>query len=802
MGSESSTPAASAGVAGSRDSQCRRPVRRAATYHGWEEAGLAVRVNSGRPRVFRTLTYCNSRGVVGVDVVGIGLVWCAVAEGRVEPLGVVAELDVPGDVLSGVFPGRVGCAVDPLDLYCGVEGFGLGVIVADTGTSDRPAQPEFLGVLGECFGGVLGAAVGVEYGVLGKGVVGGGHVQRSDDEIGAHVVGHRVADARFRVTVDDGRQIEPSLPGADVGDVPDERGSRCVGGEVSAYQVGDRGGVAGDRRDRPPRPRLAGHQAQLAHQPADQLIARLHAEAGKLSVHASVAVGAVGLSEDVLDEDLQLLLALGGRRFLPAAPLMKPRPRHVHPLAHLAGRVVSLLGVDELVLRAHRYSWAKKAAAFPRNSAFIHSSRTSFSSSRSRARSETVSGGSSSACSARYLFTQFPSVPSFTRISRATSAIGRDVSVTIFTASSLNSGVKLLRSSGILRPTFRTADLIRSAVRNVGGSPMSPVVAKADAVNPRLTREWLEYSQARGFVTDPARVRHPRDKPRVESGVHYVQGNFFAGESFLDLADARSRMAAWLAGTANTRVHGTTRQVPAVVFAGQEAPCLLPAPGEAYQVPYWAQVKVHVDYHIQVARALYSVPWRHIGAQVMARADDHLVKVYLADQLIKTHPRQREGGRSTDAADMPPGVEGYATRTVDRLVSQAGCYGQNIGTYAQRLLDGDAPWMMMRSVYRLIGLAKRYGAGAAEAACARALDVDVINVSKIESMLKNATENAPAAGGLAAAAVGGGGRFARDPAEYATATGVRLHVVTGGGEAATVTGGGQAGAPACPDDRS
>ena len=92
---------------------------------------------------------------------------------------------------------------------------------------------------------------------------------------------------------------------------------------------------------------------------------------------------------------------------------------------------------------------------------------------------------------------------------------------------------------------------------------MSPVVARADAVNPRLTREWLEYSQARGFATDPARVRHPRDKPRVEAGVKYVQGNFFAGESFLDLADARARMAEWLAA-ANGRVHGTTRLVPAL----------------------------------------------------------------------------------------------------------------------------------------------------------------------------------------------------------------------------------------------
>ena len=89
----------------------------------------------------------------------------------------------------------------------------------------------------------------------------------------------------------------------------------------------------------------------------------------------------------------------------------------------------------------------------------------------------------------------------------------------------------------------------------------------------------------------------------------------------------------------------------------------------------------------------------------------------------------------------------------------------------------------MRSVYRLIGLAKRYGPQAAEAACARALDVDVINVSKIESMLKNATENTPAAG-LAAAASAGPGRFARDAAEYATATGVRLQVVDGGSDPA------------------
>src|SRR5260370_1147084 len=189
--------------------------------------------------------------------------------------------------------------------------------------------------------------------------------------------------------------------------------------------------------------------------------------------------------------------------------------------------------------------------------------------------------------------------------------------------------------------------------------------------------------------------------------------------------------------------------------------------------------------------------------RVTARADEYLVEVCLRDQLIKTRPRQRPGGRSTDTADMPPGVEGYATRTVERMVAQAGCYGEHVGIYAQRLLDGDAPWMMMRSVYRLAGLAKRYGPAAAEAACARALDVDVINVSKIESMLVNATEKNQA---VQAAAPAGTRRFARDPAQYAPATGTPLQVGDGrrrrrgrpawGGTVAVVRPGGAAGGAA------
>ena len=69
----------------------------------------------------------------------------------------------------------------------------------------------------------------------------------------------------------------------------------------------------------------------------------------------------------------------------------------------------------------------------------------------------------------------------------------------------------------------------------------SAVVADADAVNPRFTAGWLDYAQARGFVTDAARVRSPKDKPKVERAVQYVRGNFFAGEDFTGLAGAQRK---------------------------------------------------------------------------------------------------------------------------------------------------------------------------------------------------------------------------------------------------------------------
>ena len=282
-------------------------------------------------------------------------------------------------------------------------------------------------------------------------------------------------------------------------------------------------------------------------------------------------------------------------------------------------------------------------------------------------------------------------------------------------------------------------------------------------MNPRLSVGWLDNSEHAGFVTDPARVRTPQDKPMVERAVQYVPNNFFAGETFTDLQQAQTAATMWCTRTAGMRIHGSTAASPLEVFNELEQPALLPVPTR-YDVPVLRSVKVHRDFHVEIGKALYSVPVQYIGATLDARADRDLVKLFHRGQLVKVHPRQPPAGRWTDPGDLPVERVDYAMRDLDRLAATAAGHGTNDGIYAARLLDDPLPWTRMRAVYRLLGLVRRYGAVAAHTACGTALDLDVVSVAKIDSMLAKALEAAVPA--VPAAARHPAGRFGRDPAEY------------------------------------
>jgi hypothetical protein len=298
---------------------------------------------------------------------------------------------------------------------------------------------------------------------------------------------------------------------------------------------------------------------------------------------------------------------------------------------------------------------------------------------------------------------------------------------------------------------------------------MSSAVVHAHPTEPVLNRAFLEYAQWRGFFVDPARVRHPQDKPRVENQVPYVRERWFAGETFrADLDELRGSATRWCMDIAGARVHGTTRRIPREVYELEERPHMIALHEGTFDVPTWTKAKVHPDHHAQIARSLYSLPTRFIGKTLDARADRISVRFYLGSDMIKLHPRVAPGKRSTDPNDYPVGKAEYALRSVDKLKVRAREHGEHIGAFAERLLSGPLPWGRMRQGYGLLRLCDRYGASRVDTLCARALAFDVVDVSRIERMLKNAQKvenNASANGKIVRLPEG---RFARDASAFAT----------------------------------
>lgn len=303
---------------------------------------------------------------------------------------------------------------------------------------------------------------------------------------------------------------------------------------------------------------------------------------------------------------------------------------------------------------------------------------------------------------------------------------------------------------------------------------MSAAIVCASAKDPTINPAFAEYAQARGFFVDPARVRHPKDKARVENQMPYVRERWFAGETFSDdLAVMRDSAERWCREVAGARIHGTTRRVPREVFEAEELAHLKPAPTAPFDVPRWSKPKVHPDHHVQVARSLYSVPSLYLGKTLRARADKKTVKLYFGMELVKTHSRVAPGKRSTDTSDYPVGKAPYAQRSVESIITKAHELGRHVGTYADRLLAGPLPWVRMRQAYGLLRLCERYGAARVDAHCARALAFDVLDVPRIERMLKQARSEEEAAPPGRVVTLPPS-RFARDPSAFATVRGTKV----------------------------
>ncbi len=279
---------------------------------------------------------------------------------------------------------------------------------------------------------------------------------------------------------------------------------------------------------------------------------------------------------------------------------------------------------------------------------------------------------------------------------------------------------------------------------------MRAVVVKADRYDPVFQRTFEEYASYRGFVIDATRSADPKGKPIVERAVPYVRENFFRGEQWLHRDDVQEGAVRWCLETAGTRVHGTTRQRPLAVFENSEKDALKPLTLPRFDPPTWGEYKVHPDHHVNVGKALYSVPSEHIGKRVTVKSNSRLVRIYCNGELVKTHARQPPGGRATDYLDYPQEKSAYTMRDPQRLIGQAKQHGDELGRFMSRLLEGTFPWSKLRQAQMLMRLGGKYGWQRLDAACARANAFELSNVKRVEGILQQGLDRQAATAAEAA----------------------------------------------------
>lgn len=293
----------------------------------------------------------------------------------------------------------------------------------------------------------------------------------------------------------------------------------------------------------------------------------------------------------------------------------------------------------------------------------------------------------------------------------------------------------------------------------------SAIIEKADPLGATINTGFLEYSQVRGFVIDPARARRAKDKGRVERTVRDVRDDCYAGETIRDIHQARERGLVWSTTEYGMRRHTTTGRMPKEHFLAEEQPRLLAEPDAPYDIPIWCDPKVARDHLAAVAKSLYSLPTEYIGRRLRARADSQTVRFYApGGRVVKVHARVGPGEKSIDAADFPAERSVYAMRDVDFLRSEAAGHGPEIGQYASRLLDSPLPWTRMRQVRALLSLVGKYGAERVAEVCSTAIASDLIDVRRLKRMLE---QPPPPVIAPARATVIPIARYLRDPSQYA-----------------------------------
>jgi transposase len=281
--------------------------------------------------------------------------------------------------------------------------------------------------------------------------------------------------------------------------------------------------------------------------------------------------------------------------------------------------------------------------------------------------------------------------------------------------------------------TFRSssriwAELHQIAFRRLGGVPrliildnLAEGVLEPDVYDPTINPLYRDCLAHYGVVALPCRVGDPDRKGKVESGVGHAQRTPLRGLRFESLDEGQAHLDHWEARWADTRIHGTTKRQVAAMFA-EEKPALLALPVEPFRFYEYGIRTVHLDGHVEVAGAYYSVPPGPPGRRVWVQWDELWVRILSSNggQLLREHLRERAGRYRTKDEDRPA----HASKGTEALLLGAQRAGKHIGILARTIYAREKE-SGIRRIQGVLALARKYGAPSVDDAAAAALELCV-----------------------------------------------------------------------------
>ena len=264
---------------------------------------------------------------------------------------------------------------------------------------------------------------------------------------------------------------------------------------------------------------------------------------------------------------------------------------------------------------------------------------------------------------------------------------------------------------------------------------------------PDINPTYLDMAYHYNTVIIPARVRKPKDKAKVEVAVQIVERWILArlrNQTFFSLEQLNETIRRLLVVLNNEpfqKLQGCRRSV----FEAIDKPALRPLPQRVYQFAEWKKARVNVDYHIEVDRHYYSVPYNLIKKQIDVRMTAHTVECFFNNKRVASHIRSPLRGRHTTVKEhMPKSHQKWAEWTPDRFLRWAAKIGSNSEKLIEEILTSRVhPQQGFRSAMGILRLEKSYGGQRLEAACKRALNIGSKSYRSVASILKHSLEQKP-----------------------------------------------------------